>query len=409
MFKKQQDTIPIKGIKYKTLIYMAIRNLIFKRLRTILTAGGVVIGIGAIVFLVTFALGLRDTVNEQVVGSESVKTIDVTSPDTDVIHINDETVATISELSGVVKVAKTYILPGKIEFNKSTSDVVAYGVDDEYLDLLSPQLIAGVMDASSSSSAIVNLVLLETIGVSDPSQSIDQQIDLKAIMNDENLESEDNPVKTVKIGGVINSGTGAQIFTSGRFIEENASESDYTQLKVVCDTQEDVYFIRHQIESQGLTTQSPIDTIDEINRLFSIFAFILAGFGAIGMVIAVLGMFNTLTISLLERTQEIGLMIAIGTRRKDVKRLFMAEALALSLVGGIGGIIGAVILGTIINIVLNTIASSRGIEGSISLFSSPILFILAIILFVMLIGYLVVFFPARRAARINPIDALRHE
>jgi putative ABC transport system permease protein len=409
MFKKQSTNVPEKGMKYKTLIYLAIRNLLFKRLRTILTAGGVVIGIGAIVFLVTFAFGLRDTVNEQVVGSESVKTIDVTSPDTDVLHITDETVTTISELSGVEKVAKTYILPGKVEFNKSTSDAVTYGVDDEYLNLLSPQVITGSLDLSNTSSAIVNLALLETIGVSDPNNAMGQELDLRAVTDEESLDSEENPIKKVKISGVVDLGTGAGIYTSGRFIEENVTRPDYTQLKVVSDTQENVYFIRHQIESQGLTTQSPIDTIDEINRLFSIFAFILGGFGAIGMVIAVLGMFNTLTISLLERTQEIGLMMSIGARRKDVKKLFMAEALALSLIGGIGGIIGAVILGTIINLVLSTMARSRGLEQGISLFSSPMLFILGIILFVLMVGYLVVFFPARRASRINPIDALRHE
>ena len=89
----------------------------------------------------------------------------------------------------------------------------------------------------------------------------------------------------------------------------NNEVAQYGQVKVETDVRANVAAVRKQIAGLGLTTASPLDTLDQINTIFTIFTFVVAGFGGIGMVIAVLGMFNTLTISLLERTSELGLMI----------------------------------------------------------------------------------------------------
>src|SRR5206468_3453072 len=110
---------------------------------------------------------------------------------------------------------------------------------------------------------------------------------------------------------------------------------------------------RKQIESMGFLTTSPIDTIEQINQMFKFFNVLLAGFGAIGMIVAVLGMFNTLTISLLERTKEVGLMITLGGRNRDMRKLFIFEAVLLSVAGAVIGIVSAIILGQIINLVMN--------------------------------------------------------
>ena len=127
------------------------------------------------------------------------------------------------------------------------------------------------------------------------------------------------------------------------------------------------------------------------------------------MIVAVLGMFNTLTISLLERTKEIGLMLALGARRKDMRRLFICEATLLSLIGSVVGIIGAIIFGKIVNIAMNQLAQSRGVTQGFTLFATPVWLIFGLIGFMVLVGLGVVFFPARRAEHINPIDALRRE
>ena len=399
----------VAGMRYRILTHIAVKNLIYKKLRTVLTAAGVVIGIGAIVFLVSFALGLRNTVSRQVVGSETVKTLDVTTPDSSAIHINNANLATFSKLSHVQEVSHTYIVPGIVSFDNSTSNSIVYGTDGKYLQLLSPKVLAGkVALGNASSDAVVNQALLKTIGITNPSQALNKKLLIKGDLSEVVNSKAPTAITTVTITGVVSSGNGSEIYTGGSFIQKIYS-LDYTQAKVVVDNQKNVPGVRSQIEARGFTTQSPLDTINQINRLFNIFAIILAGFGCIGMVIAVLGMFNTLTISLLERTSEIGLMMSIGARRSDIKKLFMFEALTLSLAGGLGGLVGAWALGELINILLTTLANSRGLNGGIQLFSVPYFLSGTAILFVLLVGYVVVFFPARRAAKINPIDALRHE
>ena len=188
-----------------------------------------------------------------------------------------------------------------------------------------------------------------------------------------------------------------------------AGVPSYDQAKVVMNEVENVSDARRQIESLGFQTNSLSDTLGEIDNIFRFLNLILIGFGSIGMIVAVLGMFNTLTISLLERTKEIGLMMALGARRKDMRKLFVFEALLISLAGSLIGIVIAYIAGRIVNLVVNLNAQSRGVYDGIDLFSTPFWAVLAVIGGTMLVGLLVVYFPARRAERINPIDALRRE
>ena len=127
------------------------------------------------------------------------------------------------------------------------------------------------------------------------------------------------------------------------------------------------------------------------------------------MLIAIIGMFNTLTISLLERTKEIGLMVALGARAVDMRILFMLEALLLSLVGTILGLLGSFTLGGLVTIAMNLLAKGRGVEEGFALFAHPWWLVLGVFAFMIIVGLAVVYIPARRAERINPIDALRHE
>jgi len=304
-----------------------------------------------------------------------------------------------------------YYFPGSFKLNNSESDSIVYGVDKGYENLTYLNLVKGKLlsDAKDKKNAVViNTATLESIGLSkNPEAILGKEIELIVP-----LDKVDKKIGTYtekfEIVGVIDSGSGAEIFINSSIFRELGVPA-LTQLKVGAKDVEAVTKIRKQIESIGFGTSSPVDTLNDINKVFKFLNIILVGFGGIGMIIAVLGMFNTLTISLLERTKEIGLMVALGARSVDMKRLFIFEALFLSIFGAIIGIISALFLGLIVNLMMNMSASHRGVKDSFSLFSNPPLLIFSVIAFMAFVGLLVVILPARRAQKVNPIDALRRE
>lgn len=396
------------SVPITTMFYIAWRNLIYKRLRAALTIFGVVIGIGAIFFLLSFGLGLQKLVTNQVVGNTSVKSIDVTSQNPKLIKLNSESVSRIRNLPHVQRVGLSYSFPGKLNYQGSTVDGIAYGIDRTYQDESSLNISKGhALDFNNSKEALIDQAVLDSMGVKDYGKVIGQKIKISVSLANSGARTPQS-VSDYRLVGVVQDEGGGEVYIpSSNF--DAAGVPNYSQVKLLADTSSSVDPLRAQIESFGFVTNSPIDTVAQINQIFKFFNFILAGFGAIGMVVAILGMFNTLTISLLERTKEIGLMMALGGRRIDMRKLFLFEAILLSVAGAIIGIVFAVAGGKLINIVMNALAHHRGVSGNFSLFATPIWLILASILFMVVVGLAVVYYPAKHAEQTDPIDALRRE
>ncbi|MCA9324557.1 ABC transporter permease [Candidatus Saccharibacteria bacterium] len=398
------------GVKSSILLTIAFRNLMHKKLRTGLTVFGISIGIGAIYFLLSFGLGLQHLVTNEVIGNQSIKTIDVNSANSSVVQLDDITTQRIADISDVSEVGKAYYYPGSFKLSSSESDTIVYGIDQGYENLTYLNIIAGKLPSESSEAypIVVNLSALKSIGLAtNPKQIIDKSVEIIVPLNrvDAQLGTFSHNFRVV---GVIDSGSGAEVFIPSTIFRD-AGVSDLTQLKVGVKDVDNIRVVRSQIESFGFETSSPVDTLDQINTIFKYLNLILVGFGGIGMLIAVLGMFNTLTISLLERTKEIGLMVALGARSVDMRKLFMLEALQLSMFGAVIGILSAFLIGRVVNMVMNVLSHSRGVQSGFDLFANPLWLIGSTILFMMVVGLVVVYLPARRAERINPIDALRRE
>lgn len=397
------------SIPFHVLVFMSWRNLSTKKLRSFLTILGVIIGIGAIFFLLSLGLGLQNLVTKEVVGNTSIRSVDVSSPNSKIIKLDSDNVEKIANLPQVDKAGASYSFASSIAYDKSEVDAVAYGINKDYQDLSNFQVAKGrLLSADEGDGVFVNTSLLSAIGVSDQGKIIDKQIDIKIPLQETRDGKGGELNQKFKVVGVINSGSGSEIFIPARLLDQ-AGAVQYTQVKLLAKDGSNVDNIRKQIESMGFETSSPADTIDEINQMFKYFNIILVGFGAIGMIVAVLGMFNTLTISLLERTREIGLMLALGARRKDMRILFILESVLLSLIGSILGILMASIAGTTVNIAMNSVAKGRGVTEKFNLFSAPLWLIGSLVLFMVFVGIIVVLLPARRAEKINPIDALRRE
>lgn len=407
---EQKTRVNKQTVKPYILMSIALHNLTSKRLRTGLTVFGIAIGIGSIYFLLSFGIGLQSVVTNQVIGNRSIKTIDVDTPNSKIIRLDDITTERIRNIGAVDSIGNAYYYPGSFKLSSSESDAIVYGIDSGYESLTYLNLIAGSQLSKSTDphSIVLNTSALQAIGLaSDPKSMIGKTVTLVVPLG-KVTGGTGSYTKDFTIVGIIDSGSGAEIFIPSTIFRNLGAES-VTQLKVSVNDVSNVAKVRSQIESYGLETASPIDTLEQINTIFRYFNLILIGFGAIGMFIAVIGMFNTLTISLLERTKEIGLMIALGGRSIDMRLLFMLEAFLLSLVGTVIGILGAFLIGSAVNAAMSYFAAQRGVEGSFMLFAHPWWLILGVFAFMVLVGFLVVLLPARQAEKINPIDALRHD
>ncbi len=396
------------AVRAEILFGIALKNLFAKKLRSLLTIFGVVIGIGAIFFLLSFGLGLQKLVTDQVIGDQSVKSIDVSSPNSKLIKLNDDIINEIRGFPHVEKVGAQFSFPGSLKRDGAEVDSVTYGIDIPYQEMTTLNLVAGrLLTGEDSRHILINLTALESVGIEDFKSAVDTKLNVTIPL--ENLKLEENNISDeFTIVGVIDSGGGNEIFmpASNFYL---VGVTSYQNVKIITDDAANVPSVRTQVETKGLQTTSPVDTLEQINQIFRFFTIILIGFGSIGMIVSVLGMFNTLTISLLERTREIGLMMALGGRNTDMRKLFIFEAILISFFGAMIGILLAIVAGKGVNFWMNQFASKRGVNQGFEIFSTPLWAIAALVAFTVCVGLMVVIIPARRAQKINPIDALRRE
>ena len=148
--------------------------------------------------------------------------------------------------------------------------------------------------------------------------------------------------------------------------------------------------------------------MEQANKIFQGIQAVLAVFGGIALTVSAIGMFNTMTVTLLERTAEIGIMRTLGASSGDIKILFVSEAVIVGFLGGVMGILFGLSIGFTLNGVMNATASHFG-GKSVSLFSFPIPFLMFIAIFSAVVGFMTGVFPARRAANLNPLDAIRYK
>ena len=166
--------------------------------------------------------------------------------------------------------------------------------------------------------------------------------------------------------------------------------------------------VRSTIEASGYGTVSVVDTVTQIDKLFVSFRLVLAILGMVALIVAALGMFNTLTVSLMERTREVGLMKAMGMKSNEVKELFLTESMIMGFFGGIIGLVAGTLIGKLLSLVLTAFSIVKGV-GVVDISYVPPIFVLMVLLLSVIVGILTGYFPARRATKISALNALRYE
>ena len=167
--------------------------------------------------------------------------------------------------------------------------------------------------------------------------------------------------------------------------------------------------VRKQIHEKGFGSFSIVDQLDQIRTVFLIIDSVLGLLGGISLLVASFGIANTMIMSILERTREIGIMKAIGAEDREIKLIFFFEAAVIGLTGGVIGVLAAWAIEGIANrLAYRFVLKPQG-ASFVDFFSMPPYLWLGAILFALLVSILAALYPAARAARIDPVRALRHD
>lgn len=396
----------------KFLLKLALKNLFAHRMRTILTLVGIVIGISAVVFLISFGSGIQKLVTEQITGSDAFQLIDVGTGNSQVVKFNQDLLAKISSTGGISSIETITNLGAKAKKDGGgTMDTAFFATSPEYIDWSGKKVRFGdLLPKGESDKIVVNTAYLAFLTDKKAESVLGMKVKFDILVPKE--LSKNDEVKTYtdqefEIVGIIKDDSSPSVYANLSVTGGWGLES-YSQAKVRITDRSKVDGIRRQIEAHGLKTQYVGDTVSQVEQVFAVFKIVLGSFGFIALLVALLGMFNTLTISLLERIKEVALMKILGMSGRDVRNLFIAEALMLGISGGVIGIVWGVALGKIANLILNIFAVRSGGEA-VSVFSYPFNLILAIVLTAVLVGFITGIYPARRAARVNALDVLRYE
>ncbi len=432
-------------IAYIDLVELAFKNMFLKKMRTLITVGGIALGIAFIVFLISIGYGIERLVMSRVATLEQLKQIDVTPTISTNVVIDDDILSKFKSIQDVESVYPVINIAGKVIYNNSNLDVVVYGAQKDYLSqtalvpnqgrvfdsnsiesevppqvVSSPVSFPGTDEANGPNEKLVNIpgaakelvvneTFLKSLNIS-VENALNKSLTLKFIVTGQLLDDEDK-IETnyipYRIIGILPQGETPVVYVPLNDVKE-IGLTRYSTASLVLKNSERVAITRGQIELMGFRTSSVMDTIVQIEALFTTVRTLLGLVGLTALVVSTLGMFNTLTVSLLERTREVGLMKAMGMRSDEVQDLFVIESISMSILGGLVGILIGVGTGKILSLILTIVSQTRGFDG-VDVAYVPFEFLFAIMMLSVFVGMTTGYIPSRRANKISALNALRYE
>ena len=445
-------------MKILDLVRLILGNLSRRKARVALTAIGVVIGTAAVVILVSLAIGLQRNANEQLYGIGDLTQIQV-MPAYEMMEGGGGMVVQVSggagapgqpqaarlltnsaldELRAIPGVSsvipREYLMTGvMVKYQKLEGGVNVIGVDTADLSELGLEAVEGGTELGRNTVVIGALVPNNFYDPRTrpgqepppPPQLYGQQIQVIVVKWD----AEGNEIRknlSLRVSGVLQETRGESDWTvyfpldqikvlnewaQGRRI--NYNKEGYSQVVVKVNDVEQVLDISEQITEMGFQAFTPQSFVQGINNFYVILQFIFGGVGAIALLVAAIGIANTMAMSILERTREIGLMKAVGATNRDVLAIFLGEAAGIGFIGGLGGVTIGWLAGQAINVVAivylaNQASQQGGPPPSIAVYT-PFWLPLFALVFSTIIGMISGLYPALRAATMIPVLALKYE
>ena len=441
---------------FRDAVSLAFRNLRQAKLRTVLTVLGVSIGIASLSGMVSLGVGLQDQFVGRFIRSGLFDSINVlpgqvrlgglmggrgrggqlnppASPDTPPRTLDDAALTELAKLEHVSEVYPIVRVPMQVKFGEVTEFTNATGVPMSSQGQASFQAIAhGSFFANETdASCMLSLDMATRLVKEKPEQLVGKDVSLSYASLDAAMQVE-RVEKACRVVGIVERETGpmamagslvsglmiplararemntAMVNTQRALMRNRGNEGMFQSAVVKVTRPQHTQDVQERIKKLGFTAFSLNDALQGAKRAFLILDLILGLIGSIALAVASLGIMNTMVMSILERTREIGIMKAIGGSDGDVRRIFLIEASVIGFLGGVFGVGLGWIVGRIINFGANQyIVSQGGTPGS--LFSVPLWLVAAAIGFSIFVSLAAGLYPARRAARLDPIHALRHD
>ncbi len=382
--------------------------------RTWLTILGMGVGTGAVVLMVGLGFGLQKIILEEIVFGESMLSIRVTSSGDGALKLDRNTVEEFLAMEEVLDVAPLASFPALITYEGLTGNIFLEGIGPRYLSYAGFRIPRGQgfsieTEQEDRNKVIWSESMSQLFGVEDPEDVLGKEVTFRITVPSRERPDEVHEVRidqTYMIMGVNDDSVSMSALMLLSELERHVRVDSYERVQVRVVNDEALESVSNAIIEMGYDVYTLSETVEQARMIFQVVQIVLAAFGGVALTVSAIGMFNTMTVTLLERTSEIGIMRTIGASPSDIKVLFLSEAVIVGFLGGISGILMGTGIGFGLNTLLNFIASRFG-GTAVSIFAFPILFLLFIMAFSAVVGFMTGVFPARRASKLDPLEAIR--
>ncbi len=412
-----QDPVQNKkdsSLSLGTAFKMALQNIKQKKWRIGLTAFGASIGICGIALLVGLGIGVQQKVKDELSQFAQQNTISVRADKDSSKPITTDKVNRIKHLKQVSRVTYSETFMGVIGSKEKADSASTFSLDPYSLrkEFEKKQLLKGEYPKNKDNAILLSEKTVKSLYGEKKSYSSvvgkQVQVTVQLVTN----TGANHPIeKQLKIAGITKDGPfGLAVAylpydTSIQLAQKSAREKNPYTLTVATNSTQDIDSVKKKIKSMELYADSDSEAIDKVNMYFKMVQVGLGLFASISLVVSSIMIGIVLYISVLERTREIGILKALGARKKDIRRIFISEAALIGLIGGVLGVIGASVLGVAGNAILEGFLKKQSFQA----FVLPGGLIAFCIAFSMLISMFAGLIPARKASSQNPVEALRYE